>query len=746
MPTPETDMARPSIARVAVPSPLRRLFDYRVPSRALASIAPGMRVRVPFGKRQVVGIVVSLTDHSDYPLAQLKPIQDVVDDAPLPADWLALCQFTARYYHYPLGETLAHALPKHLRQGRPLEARTRERWQLTLQGNNDSAFDAVKNAPRQHALLTLLKQHPRGLVSSAVTAHGFQRPQLEALINKGLACITEECVTAQHEHASLLAEPGLPLNREQGDALAALHQSLGQFAPVLLHGITGSGKTEVYLQVIEAVLKRDAQALVLVPEIGLTPQTLSRFRKRFNVPIVVMHSGMNDTERLDGWESARAGRARIVIGTRSAIFTPMAKLGVIIVDEEHDGSFKQQEGLRYHARDLSIVRARRACVPVILGSATPSLESLLNAQNGHYQHLRLTRRPGAARPAALELVDLRIGQRRGGLGVRALEAIKQQLDAGHQVLVFINRRGFSPALSCQSCGHVFECPHCDARMTFHRHPPMLLCHHCECRQPLPDACPKCASGDLRPLGAGTERAEETLSEAFPDARILRIDRDSMRRRNALEEAFDEIKRNEPCILVGTQILAKGHHFPHVTLVVIVNADGGLYSADFRAPEHTAQLLIQVAGRTGRAALPGRVMIQTQHPEDPNLVLLTTQGYDALAAQLLEERRVAHLPPFHYMALLRAEASQLEPLMTLLQDTAESARAYITHHTLEVDCLGPVPAPMERRQNRHHAQLMIMSAQRSARHDVVAALIDALERHPLARRCRWSIDIDPQLLG
>lgn len=742
-----SNASSPAIVQVAVPSPLRRLFDYRLPTRLNGSVMPGMRVKVPFGPRQVIGIVIALADHSDLPTAQLKPLLEVLDEAPLPEDWLALCQFTARYYHYPLGETLAHALPKHLRQGRALEARTRERWMLTVAGHSDTAHEHVRNAPRQQALLALLQQHPRGMTSSAVGAHGFQRAQMTALVDKALATIAHECVTGQRDdQAPLLAEPGLPLNREQGDALAVLHQVLAQFAPVLLHGITGSGKTEVYLQAIEAVLKRDGQALVLVPEIGLTPQTLSRFRKRFNVPIVVMHSGMNDTERLDGWESARAGRARIVIGTRSAIFTPMARLGIIIVDEEHDGSFKQQEGLRYHARDLAVVRARHVGVPVLMGSATPSLETLHHAQSGHYRHLRLTRRPGAARPASMELVDLRIGQRRGGLGVKAMDAIKQQLEAGHQVLVFINRRGFAPTLSCQSCGHVFDCSHCDAKMTFHRHPPTLWCHHCDHRQPIPDACPKCQSGDLHPIGAGTERAEATLSEAFPKARIIRVDRDSMRRKHALETTFDEIRRNEPCILVGTQILAKGHHFPHVTLVVIVNADGGLYSADFRAPEHTAQLLIQVAGRTGRASLPGRVMIQTQHPEDPSLTLLATQGYDALADQLLEERRAAQLPPFHYMALLRAEASQQDTLMTFLQEAADVTRAYTAQHQLDVHCLGPAPAPMERRQNRYHAQLMITSAQRSARHDTVAALIEALERHPMARRCRWSIDIDPQLLG
>ena len=746
-------MSLPLVLHVAVPSPLRRLFDYR-PSRTAPECGwcKGIRVRVSFGNRTVVGIVMGVDSNSDLPYADLKPVTDVLDDAPLPEDWLQLCEFTARYYQYPLGETLAHALPKLLRQGRALEAQTRERWKVATQKNGTPFSEEEKSerlgrATRQKALLALLEQHPLGMFSSAIMAHGFTRSQLEGLEHKGLISHQQEWVTGGASSSKpLLAEPALPLNREQGEALSRLHQVINEFAPVLLHGITGSGKTEVYLQLIDAVLRRGKQALVLVPEIGLTPQTLSRFRKRFNAPIVVMHSNMSDTERLDGWEAARSGRAKIVIGTRSAIFTPMQALGTIIVDEEHDNSFKQQDTLRYNARDLALVRGRRENVPVILGSATPSLETLLHARQGRYCYLRLTQRPGNAMPAKLELVDLRIGQRRGGIGAVALKAIKAQLEAGHQVLVFINRRGFAPTLSCQACGYVFECSHCDARLTYHRQPPMLLCHHCEHRWPIPDACPKCQSADLRPLGAGTERAEETLAELLPDVRILRIDRDSMRRRHALEEAIDEIKRNEPCLLVGTQILAKGHHFPHVTLVVVVNADGGLYSADFRAPEHMAQLLVQVAGRTGRSSLPGQVLIQTMHPDDPMLTTLTTEGYDALADQLLDERRMAQLPPFQHMALLRFEGAQMEQVMTLAQEVADTARAHIQQHQLPALCMGPSPAPMERRQNRYHVQLLVTSEQRSARHDTVACLIQALTQHPLARRCRWSVDIDPQLMG
>ncbi|WP_081803409.1 primosomal protein N' [Halotalea alkalilenta] len=739
--------ASPSVLRVALPTPLRRVFDY-LPGRErpAAGWVPGLRVRVPFGRREMVGVVVEVAADSDFELAKLKPIAALIDQTPLPEEWLWLCRFTARYYQHSLGDTLAHAMPALLRQGRPLEARTRERWRCTPKG---AALDpaTLRQAKRQGELLGLLQQHTAGLVGSAVLAHGFARPQLEGLRAKGLVECEEEPLTrAVQPGTPTLAEPSLTLNREQGEALAALHEGLGRFSPSLLHGVTGSGKTEVYLQLIEAVLDRGGQALVLVPEIGLTPQTLERFRRRFSVPVVMIHSGVSDGERLDVWEAARSGRARVVVGTRSAIFTPMEKLGAIIVDEEHDASFKQQEGLRYSARDLAVVRARREQLPVVLGSATPSLESLAHAGRGHYRHLKLNRRAGSASFARLELVDLRIKRREGGLGQESIEAIKTQLDAGHQVLVFINRRGFAPTLSCQQCGHIFDCPSCDARMTLHRQPPRLVCHHCDHQAPLPDACPKCASGDLRPLGAGTERTEETLQARFPDARILRIDRDSTRRKDALSDALDEVRSARPCILVGTQMLAKGHHFPHVTLVVVVNADGGLYSSDFRALEQSAQLLVQVAGRAGRAALPGRVLIQTMHPDDPNLRLLASQGYDVLAERLLDERRAAGLPPFRFIALLRAEAADQASVEALLAQGAEQLRGWLIERELPVDCLGPVPAPMERRQNRYHAQLMLAADRRSQLHEAAAWLVAWLEGAPLARKVRWSIDIDPLSLS
>ncbi len=743
-----TSSPAPRVLGVAIPSPLRRLFDYRpADTPPPGGWAPGVRVRVPFGRREVVGVIAECRATSELPPERLKPISACLDDAPLPADWLWLCRFTARYYQHPLGDTLHQALPVLLRQGRPLAARTRERWRATATGRAPEPT-GLGRAPRQAALLAMLCQHPHGLATQAILAQSFGRDQLRALADKGLVERHEEPLTAPPlpDADQLLAEPALPLNREQASALAALHERLDAYHPCLLEGVTGSGKTEVYLQLIEAVVGRGRQALVLVPEIGLTPQTLARFRRRFRVPVVALHSGLTDHERLDAWEAAASGRAPIVIGTRSAIFTPLARPGAIIVDEEHDASYKQQDGLRYHARDLAVARAHHHAIPILLGSATPSLESLAKAGGGEWRHLPLTRRATRHAPARLELLDLRGRPRRGGLAPPALEAIRETLSAGHQVLVFINRRGFAPTLACHACGWLAECEACDARLTLHRQPPLLACHHCDRRRALPDACPECGSIDLRPLGSGTERTEETLAEQFPDTPVHRIDRDSTRRRDAFEEALAEVRRGAPCLLVGTQMLAKGHHLPHVTLVVVINADAGLYASDFRALEQGAQLLVQVAGRAGRASHPGRVLVQTLHPDDPHLRLLAERGYPALAARLLEERRAAALPPFRFLALLRLESPREENAAELGRRAAVALRDWLAERGPDVDCLGPVPAPMERRQGRYHLQLMLGAGRRSRLHEACAWLTAWLEATPEARRVRWSLDIDPQTLA
>ena len=512
----------------------------------------------------------------------------------------------------------------------------------------------------------------------------------------------------------------------------------------MLDGVTGSGKTEVYLQIIATVLARGQQALVLVPEISLTPQTIGRFRRRFQCRIAVLHSGLTDTERLHAWLDARDGVAQIIIGTRSALFTPMARPGVLIVDEEHDGSFKQQDGFRYSARDLAVVRARRENICIVLGSATPSLESLYNVRGGRYTHLPLTERAGLAAQPSLHLVDTTQEQVQEGFSGPLLSRIGSHLQAGNQVLVFLNRRGFAPTLQCGDCGWISECAHCDARMTLHKTTPHLRCHHCDSRRPIDRHCPLCKSRNLQALGLGTERSQVWLQGLFPDTRVLRIDRDTTRRKNELDVLLNEVHQGGPCILIGTQMLAKGHHFPRVTLVAVLDADAGLFSADFRGQEHTAQLLMQVAGRSGREGMPGEVLIQTRHASHPTLQTLVREGYGHFARVLLEERRLAGMPPYSALALIRAEAEDYrapESFLALVRTLAE-ARLRETAES-GITLMGPLPAPMEKRAGKFRAQLQISAQQRPLLQQLLAGLCPQIEALREARSVRWSVDVDPQ---
>ncbi len=540
-----------------------------------------------------------------------------------------------------------------------------------------------------------------------------------------------------------LAQAELPLNPEQRAAFEAVRASHGGFHCFLLAGVTGSGKTEVYLQLIRETLAAGRQALVLIPEINLGPQTLARFERRFNARIALLHSALTDRERLDAWLAARDGEADIVIGTRSALFTPLKRPGLIIVDEEHDASYKQQDGLRYHARDLALVRARLENVPILLGSATPALESLHNAQAGRYGLLRLTQRAGGAHPPKFIRLDVKSMPLDAGLSRPLQQAIGDTLAAGQQVLVFLNRRGFAPTLLCHDCGWISQCPRCDARMTVHQGSGELRCHHCDHRQRPPMNCPQCGKLDLRPVGAGTERAEERLRILFPNHPVLRIDRDSTSRKHAMRDLFATINSGEPCILVGTQMLAKGHHFPRVTLVAILDADGGLFSADFRASERMAQQIVQVAGRAGRAEEPGRVLIQTHLADHPLLVQLTEDGYFAFAEQALSERRAAGLPPFAHLALLRAEAHKPGQAEAFLDSACSAAEQLLEQMGgPEVELLGPVPAPMERRAGKHRAQLLLQCMSRAPLHRLLTPWLQSLEQLPGGRQVRWSLDIDP----
>lgn len=723
-----------SIVRVAVPSPLRRAFDYGIDDGAL--IEPGMRVEVPFARRRVVGVVLEVGVASDVAPAKLKTVTRVLDSTPtLDSSQLELVRFAARYYHHPIGEVAQTFLPSALRRVEQTGEGGVRRWQVTEVGRSIDPGELAR-APRQAAVLAvLLEAGEAGLTRAEVETFTERADNaLRALAARGLV------EASRHEPALLPPLPPAPevaLSAAQAEAVAAVTEALGGFEAFVLDGVTGSGKTEVYLRAIEAALARDLGVLVLVPEIGLTPQMLDRFRTRLRIPLLVTHSGLADGARAGAWALARAGRSPVVVGTRSAVFMPVARLGLVIVDEEHDASYKQQDGLRYSARDLALVRARAAGAPALLGSATPSLESLSNVRRGRFRHLVLTERAGGAARPDLRVVDLRGRWIEGHLSATALDLAATRIERGEQVLFFVNRRGFAPTLLCHACGHVHDCPRCDARLVLHRRNERLRCHHCGLDRRAPHECAECGSTELRPVGAGTERLESELAERFPNVSIARIDRDTTRRRGSLESALELARDGSTQLLIGTQMLAKGHHFPGVTLVVIVDADGGLFSADFRATERMAQLVTQVAGRAGRAERAGLVLVQTHQPEHPLLTALEHGSYASFAQAALAEREMTGLPPAGSIALLRAESPAMAPAMAFL----EAARDCCTPG--EAHLLGPVPAPMERRQGRFRAQLMLMARERSQLQRALEGWAERLEVLSAARRVRWSLDVDPQ---
>lgn len=729
--------------RVALPTPLRRLFDYRAPADIPVSAwQAGVRVKVPFGSREVIGIVLHTTDKTEVPVNKLREITELLDEKPLlPPCIMQLINWTSQYYQHSLGDTFSWAIPALLRQGEPAVEQKKLFYSAAIDADLDDA--RIKNAPRQRQALQAVLQHKRGLAHEQLSSLELQKSSVDALLEKGLLHKEWRSVHQQPSSLPVLAQMPLVLNAEQKMAFDSISQQLGRFKVFLLAGVTGSGKTEVYLQLIEQALIKKQQVLVLIPEINLGPQTFSRFQQRFNVRVALLHSEVNDRDRLNAWLAARDGQAEIVIGTRSALFTPFKNLGLIIIDEEHDASYKQQEALRYHARDLALVRARQADIPVVLGSATPSLESLHNANSGRYALLRLNKRAGAAKQPVFKRLDVRSLPLDSGISMPLQKAIERTLAAGQQVLVFLNRRGFSPVLLCNDCGWMGKCCDCDARLTLHQRYNELRCHHCGYVEKRPLACPSCESLQLHPVGEGTERAEERLQILFPKVPILRIDRDTTARKGALDAMLNTINQGKPCILLGTQMLAKGHHFPRVTLVAVLNADGGLFSADFRSSERMAQLILQVAGRAGRAQDPGEVIIQSHLADHPLLVQLTEQGYFAFAEQALSERRVAGLPPYSYMALLRAEAVSSAHVDNFLQDALALSEQLLAHYQLEqLECLGPVAAPMERRAGRYRAQLLFIAHKRKDLQQLLHALCFNLEQLPSARQVRWSVDVDP----
>lgn len=726
------------IAQVALQVPLARTFDYLIPEGI--QVTAGCRVQVAFGKqRQAMGIVMAIKEHSELAVENLKPISLALDNTPLfPMPLWRVLLWAADYYHYPIGEVLFHALPILLRQGKPAHHAPLWYWFATDQGKAID-LNSLKRAPKQQQALAALRQ---GNIWRHQNHLEINETALQALKAKGLCELhsaTPDCEDWRKNYA--VTGERLKLNTEQATAVGAIHSDAGHFSCWLLAGITGSGKTEVYLSVLENVLAQGKQALVLVPEIGLTPQTIARFRERFNAPVEVLHSGLNDSERLNVWLKARNGEAAIVIGTRSALFTPFNRLGVIVIDEEHDASYKQQDGWRYHARDLAIYRAYTEDIPIILGSATPALETLHNVQRGKYRQLRLTRRAGNATPATQQVIDLKGQTLASGLSPALIKSIGKHLAANNQVILFLNRRGYAPALLCHDCGWIAECTRCDSYYTLHQGQRMLRCHHCDSQRAIPSQCPQCGSTHLLPVGMGTEQLEHSLQPLFPDIPISRIDRDTTSRKGALEQQLAEVHQGGARILIGTQMLAKGHHFPDVTLVALLDVDGALFSGDFRAAERFAQLYVQVSGRAGRAGKQGEVLLQTHHPEHPLLQTLLTKGYDAFASETLKERETVFLPPFTSHVMFRAEDQNNRQAALFLQQLRNLLEASPLHDD-QLWIMGPVPALQAKRGGRFRWQLLLQHPSRARLQKLISHTLVLINTLPEARKVKWMLDVDP----
>jgi primosomal protein N' (replication factor Y) len=728
-----------SVLRLAIPSPLRQSFDYLPPpgadSHEIGRLQPGSRLRVPFGHREVIAYLLEVLPDSQTDGPELRPALEILDGVSLiPARMMDLCNWAAAYYHHPPGEVYACAFPNGLRKGGPRPVLGEPAWRLTNRGKG-LPEGALARSPRQAQALALLQSAPE------IAAARFSQLELSPAILRSLEKkdLAERCTLAP-PWKSGASRPALDLNEEQALATQALLQARGGFSCHLLEGVTGSGKTEIYLQLIADCLQRERQALVLIPEIGLTPQTLRRFEQRFDANIAVFHSGLGEGDRSRAWEAARSGTAHIVIGTRSAVFTPLKSPGLIIVDEEHDASYKQQDGFRYSARDVAVKRGQLEMCPILLGSATPSLESFNNALAGRYHLHRLTQRAGGAQMPSLDTLDVRHLELQAGFSAPLLEAVENTTASGRQALLFLNRRGYAPTLRCHDCGWIAGCRDCDARLTFHRRQRRLRCHHCGASSGLPRRCPDCHSARLLTAGLGTEQAEDFLRARFPRCPVFRVDSDSMKGRDAMSALVAEINRGDPCILLGTQMLTKGHHFPAVSLVAVLDADATLFSTDFRGEERMAQLLTQVAGRAGRAGTPGQVILQTHYPDHPAMEAMLRLSYHEQARDMLARRKEVGMPPAGQLVLLRTDCVDAEHGETFLRQLRRLAEKDLPSHC---SLIGPLPSPMQRRAGKFRSQLMLWSPNRRAAQRAATLLVALAETLPARRGLKWTIDVDPQ---
>ncbi len=732
-------MIKKCILRVAIATPLRRLFDYLPANDSEPeNLQSGMRVSIPFGRRkEIVGIIVSMGNKSDYPQHKLKRINYAIDKQPiLEEKHLSFLVWVSNYYHHPVGEVIFSALPTWLRKNNSLDKFRESIWSVTEKGIAADP-NLINKAPKQAQILNFIQQSKDSINESELNnLYPGSKQSLLVLEKKGF--IAKEFKEATEKIIKINKSP-FKLNKEQESSVKTILGCADSASIFLLDGVTGSGKTEVYMSIMEPVIKAGKQCIILLPEIGLTPQQIQRFEDRFDVDIAIQHSGLTDTERTKYWQNAKTGKAKIILGTRSAIWAPLANPGLYIIDEEHDLSYKQQDGFRYSARDMLIIRATRDKVPAVLGSATPSLETLHNVKKGRYKHLILPARAGKAKPPKHRLLDVRGKKMHGPLSQLLVDEISAHLKNKNQILLFLNRRGYAAHLYCHNCGWKAECDRCELPYTYHKSNDRMVCHHCNSNKRSIKHCPECQELLLL-LGHGTERIEEVLADLFPKATISRIDRDTTRKKNAMNEYLEKIHSGEIDILIGTQMLAKGHHFPNVTLTGIVDADRGLFSTDFRASERLAQLFMQVSGRTGRGSKEGTVVVQTYNPDHPLFKQLIEHGYNYFSEFLLQERKHSSLPPYSYMAFLRAEAHNVNDAKRFINDAAMQLTT-LTNNSLQL--FGPIPALIEKRSGRYRYQLVIQSSSRKSLHSHLNEWLDKLDSIKTGKKVRWSLDIDPQ---
>lgn len=693
----------------------------------------GTRVVVPFRHKMQLGVVWANEVEPDIEVAKILSVQTAfTDEPPLPDAWREILAFTARYYHYPLGQTVFTALPQGLKETQKVTMpQPAVRYALNDTGRQQAA--PPQRFHKQHALW-------QALCSNALSLAALKKihPQAASLLTEWEA---QGWIDSPPPTPPRLMPSEYRLNAQQQQASSAVQTALARFQPFLLYGITGSGKTEVYFDIMATVLAAGRQVLFLLPEINLTPQLLQRVQQRFaDVPTAVLHSQTAAGQRTQDYLRAMLNQAKLVIGTRLAVFTPMPDIGLIVVDEEHDASFKQDNELRYHARDLAVWRAKQSACPIVLGSATPSLESWYKAQSGAYQLLELTERAHhAARLPQVDIVNVGRLKLDNGFSPQALKLLQENVEKGGMSLVYLNRRGFAPALFCSDCGHTFGCPNCSAKMVLHQRARQLRCHHCDYREAVPYQCPECGNQDLTAIGHGTQRVEATLRQFIPQAKVLRVDRDSTSRKDDWVGLYQQIARHEVDILVGTQMLAKGHDFARLNLVIVLNADGSLYSADFRATERLFAELMQVSGRAGRADQAGRVLIQTQLPEHPVFAAVKAQDYRLFAAQELEQRQLFHMPPFGFQTAIRADAPHVAQAMAFLNDIKAVVEPL---HPDSVSCFGPSPMLMVRLAERERAQLFLESVSRKDLHHAVSLWVQVLQQNHQPK-IRWHVDVDVQ---